>query len=42
MEFSEESDASIIELDLLPTADHKDQVYCKCSSCAEKGYGGNW
>ncbi|CAG8782186.1 12800_t:CDS:2, partial [Racocetra persica] len=42
MEFSEDSDVSIIELDLMPTADHKDQVYCKCCSCAEKGYGGNW
>ncbi|CAG8817674.1 7755_t:CDS:2, partial [Gigaspora margarita] len=42
MEFSEKSDASIIELDLMPTADHKNQVYCKCSSCAKKSYSSNW
>jgi len=22
--------------------DHTNQVYCRCSLCAEKGYGGAW
>ncbi|CAG8744063.1 26647_t:CDS:2, partial [Dentiscutata erythropus] len=37
-----ESNNSIIELDLMPIACHKNKVYCKCLLYAEKGYAGAW
>ncbi|CAG8773090.1 13980_t:CDS:2, partial [Racocetra fulgida] len=43
MELSKgESNISIIELDLIPIADHENKVYCKCFLCAEEGYDSAW
>ena len=35
---SSESESSVMEI----SDDHTNQVYCRCSLCAEKGYGGAW
>ncbi|CAG8777408.1 25850_t:CDS:1, partial [Racocetra persica] len=37
-----ESNISIIELDLISTADHENKVYCKYFLCANKDYSGAW
>ncbi|CAG8811542.1 311_t:CDS:2, partial [Racocetra persica] len=43
IELSEEkNDISIIELDLIPTANRENKVYCKYFLCAEEGYGSTW
>lgn len=39
----ENSTVSTIELDIeVSDGDHTNQVYCRCSLCAERGYGSAW